>query len=645
MPSAVQRYKRRIAAALARYFPHTTAYLRAEREASAVLSQPATRGKKSPASKAKLDSAKPPAKPRRAARKTSASGIYGPALLAVDAAQSQGMREQVARAVQAGLLSAPSDEQWAMILSPYPLTRIFAGAGSGKSTTLVLRVAFMLCHLGIKPEQLTVISFTNASCAELREQLCKVLGCFNFPFDQAQARQCVRTFHSAMGAMAKSLLDNPRWFEQLDDPQAAGRELDNPLMASRLRPAQQRLLKQAYQQCYAEQPQFRQQVHSLLQLPLPSNEGKRLPKAPLDAFKLQGEFSAAPLYEALYAQAGFIESIGIDIAALQPQALSCPAQARSFSEALVLFWPYFERCLHEQGVMTFNGAFQQLTARLNAHGQGVAAQVLAPFSHLLIDEFQDISPQIVQWLQAVQRAQAQQGGTVSLMAIGDDWQSIYAWRGSSPELFIDFDRHFPSKGRGTCSAVLTLANNYRSIEPIIRDAEALLAGVQHKQAKTSQAIKATQPGDHGVRLIQRFDAKRRLPELLKQIQEQCAHVAARNSGERNAVLLLSRRNEPLQAITAQLDKKLPVKAYTIHRAKGLQAQVAIILDDCLPPEPHPLRNALYAYSGFFSSSYEQAMQDESLRLAYVAVTRGVSRVFWYCQKTQGATRILAAQGK
>ena len=60
------------------------------------------------------------------------------------------------------------------------------------------------------------------------------------------------------------------------------------------------------------------------------------------------------------------------------------------------------------------------------------------------------------------------------MAIGDDWQSIYGWRGSSPELFIDFDRHFPSKGRGTCSAVLTLANNYRSIEPIIRDAEALL---------------------------------------------------------------------------------------------------------------------------------------------------------------------------
>ncbi|WP_160014590.1 DEAD/DEAH box helicase [Pseudomonas sp. 8BK] len=644
MPSAVQRYKRLLSAALARYFPHTTAYLRAERDAAAQLSKPAPRAKKAPA-KGQSANTKRPAKPRRAASKPCTQGIYGPAMLTVEAAQVQAMHEQVARAVTAGLLSAPSEEQWAMILSHHPLTRIFAGAGSGKSTTLVLRVAFMLCHQGIKPEQLTVISFTNASCAELREQLLKVLGFFNYPFDAGQARQCVRTFHAAMGSVAKSVLDNPRWFEQLDDPQAASRELDNPLSAGRLRPAQQRLLKQAYQQCYVEQPVFRQRVHSLLQLPMPPAESKRLPKAPLDAYKLPGEFSAAPLYEAFYVQAGFAENIGINVAALQPQALTGPAAVREFSEALLLFWPYVERCLQAQGLMTFNGAFAQLTARLNAGMQGVPPQLLAPFGHLLIDEFQDISPQIVQWLQAVQRTLAAQGAAVSLMAIGDDWQSIYGWRGSSPELFIDFDRHFPGKGKAKHSAVLTLANNYRSIEPIIRDAEALLGGVQHKQAKVSQAIKATQLGEHGVRLVQRFDSKARLPELLKQIREQCAYAAERNSRERNAVLLLSRRNESLQAISAQLDKKLPVKAYTIHRAKGLQAEVAIILDDCYPPEAHPLRNALYAYSGFFSNSYDQAMQDESLRLAYVAVTRGVSRVFWYCQKTQGATRILAGRGK
>lgn len=128
----------------------------------------------------------------------------------------------------------------------------------------------------------------------------------------------------------------------------------------------------------------------------------------------------------------------------------------------------------------------------------------------------------------MQRAQASLGNVVSRMAIGDDWHSIYGWRGSSPELFIDFDRHFPGKRRAKPSAVLTLANNYHSVELIIRDAEALLGDVQHKQQKPSQAIKTTQPGDHGIRLIQRFDSKANLPELLKQISEQCAYAAERN---------------------------------------------------------------------------------------------------------------------
>ncbi|MFX5756225.1 UvrD-helicase domain-containing protein, partial [Acinetobacter baumannii] len=94
------------------------------------------------------------------------------------------------QAVTLGVVSPPSEEQWAMILCRQPLARIFAGAGSGKSTTLVLRVVFMLCHLGVEPQRLTVISFTNASCTQLREQLLRLLAHWQYPFDAAQARQC-----------------------------------------------------------------------------------------------------------------------------------------------------------------------------------------------------------------------------------------------------------------------------------------------------------------------------------------------------------------------------------------------------------------------------------------------------------------------
>lgn len=643
MPSAVERYKLLLSGALARYFPRTTAYLRAEREAALSLNANRPRTTKATA-KSHTSAPKQPAKPRAKPAKPANPGIYGPALLAVAAQQVEAMRQRAAQAVAAGVISAPSDEQWAMILGRQPLTRIFAGAGSGKSTTLVLRVVFMLCHLGIEPGRLTVISFTNASCAELREQLLRVLAFWQYPFDATQARQCVRTFHSAMGLLARQLLGNPAWFEQLDDRQTG--EPDNPLASARLRPAQQRLLKQVYQDCYAAEPDFRERVHELLGLPPPAADAAgrrpRTARAPLEGFKLAGEFAAVPLFEAFYAQAGFIESIGIRLDRLQPQTLACAARERQFIEALQVFWKHFEDRLHQQGLMTFNGAFQALTDKLAGAESAIPAEALAPLSHLLIDEFQDISPQIVQWLQALHRHLARQGQAVSLMAIGDDWQSIYGWRGSSPELFMDFDRHFPAKGRAKHSAVLTLETNYRSIEPVIRDGEAVLAGVEFKQAKASKAFKVMQPGDHGVRLVQRFELKTRLPELLEEIQAQCAHVASRTRAERTAVLLLSRRNEPLRAIQAQLDKKLPVKAYTIHRAKGLQAEVAIIVDDCAPPEPHPLRNALYAHSGFFRNSYDQAMQDEALRLAYVAITRGMSRVLWYSRKPQGATQLLAA---
>ncbi|UTW09075.1 DEAD/DEAH box helicase [Pseudomonas benzenivorans] len=643
MLSAVKRYRLQLSGALARYFPRTTAYLHAEREAGLVEPPPARNSRKPGAASAKKPSAprKKSAGTSKAAKQAS-PGIYGPAPLPIEAGQVRAMRERVAAAVAAGVISPPSEEQWAMILCRAPATRIFAGAGSGKSTTLVLRVVFMLCHLGVEPGRLTVISFTNASCAQLREQLLRVLEFWQYPFDAAMARQAVRTFHSAMAALAREVLDHPAWFEQLDDK--AGGEPDNPLTSARLRPAQERLLKQAYQDCYDQDAQFRQRVHSLLGLPPPAAD-QHSTKAPLDGFKLAGEFTPAPLYEAFHAQAEFIESIGLRIDRLQPASLSCAAGERTFVEALMPFWRCFQASLQARGLMTFNGAFQRLTDSLAAGAPGLPAQALAPFQHLLIDEFQDISPQIVQWLQALHRALQRQKQAVSLMAIGDDWQSIYGWRGSSPELFMDFDRHFPGRGRSKHSTMLMLETNYRSIEPVIRDGEAVLAALEFKKAKRSQAFKAAHPGDHGVRLVSGFDLKARLPELIKEIEAQCRHAAARPSRERTAVLVLSRRNQPLQAIQAQLDRKLPVKAYTIHRAKGLQAEVAIIVDDCTPPEKHPLRNALYAQSGFFRNSYDQAMQDESLRLAYVAITRGVSRVLWFTRKPQGATELLARRAK
>ena len=369
MLSAVARYKQLLSSALARYFPHTTAYLRAEREAAQPRKPARKQSKKKStgnkkASGRKTDSGKP-----------GPAGIYPGTRLKVEDAQVQAMRERVAQAVNARLIGAPSDEQWAMILCRAPLARIFAGAGSGKSSTLVLRVVFLLCHLEVDPKRLTVISFTNASCSELRERLQRLLDFWHYPHN---AHQCVRTFHAAMATLAKEHLGNPRWFEQLDEP---GDEPDNPLTGGRLRPAQQRLLKQAYQNAYAEDARFRVLTHRLLKLPAPEEPPKGKAKAPLDACKLPGEFTALPLFELLHGQIDFAESLGIRLDRLEVKALDCAPRERDFIEAMQRFHQHFSVLLQSQGLISFNGAFAQLSERLSSDD---GASSFCPSSSMLV---------------------------------------------------------------------------------------------------------------------------------------------------------------------------------------------------------------------------------------------------------------------
>ena len=148
MLSAVARYKKLLSSALARYFPRTAAYRRAEREGAQShepVRRPPPRARAP--RKPKAPTGKPPG------TRQAVSGLYPAAAMKIGAAPQQAMRERVAAAVRAGLIGAPSDEQWAMILCRAPLARIFAGAGSGKSSTLVLRVVFLLCHLELDPQQ------------------------------------------------------------------------------------------------------------------------------------------------------------------------------------------------------------------------------------------------------------------------------------------------------------------------------------------------------------------------------------------------------------------------------------------------------------------------------------------------------------
>lgn len=84
------------------------------------------------------------------------------------------------------------------------------------------------------------------------------------------------------------------------------------------------------------------------------------------------------------------------------------------------------------------------------------------YKHLLIDEFQDTNAIQYAWIRLLA------GDTGSVFAVGDDDQSIYAWRGARVENILNFNKDFPD------AAVVRLEQNYRSSGNILAAANALI---------------------------------------------------------------------------------------------------------------------------------------------------------------------------
>ncbi len=290
---------------------------------------------------------------------------------------------------------------------------VLAGAGSGKTKMLVHRISHLIRTGKAEPRQVLAVTFTNKAADEMRERVASFAG-------DAANDVLISTFHSLGVRILREHGDRlglPRRFAIYDTRDQLG------------------ALKTAAAEVHIADDRF--DLHALLRR--------------ISDWKTRG---VTP------------ERAGLEV-------MAEPARGTRADEYAVLaadVYPKYEDVLRACGAVDFDDLLL-LPVRLLADDEEVRRAVWRRWHYVMIDEYQDTNG--VQ----LEMARHLAGARRNLCVVGDDDQSIYAFRGADVRNILEFEHHFPG------AKVISLVQNYRSTKRILAAANAVIAANPHRHEK------------------------------------------------------------------------------------------------------------------------------------------------------------------
>ncbi len=306
--------------------------------------------------------------------------------------------------------------QQAAIESPTPAL-ITAGPGSGKTSTLIGRIEYMIQTIGIAPEHILALTFSRKAAQEMEERLFAVLNNGN---DNTPTLPKVSTFHAFCADILRqygTLVGLRTDFGLIDEPE--GYFL--------LRQQAQTLRLKHYQNLHAPDYYF----PDLLKAISRAKDELVSPQAYVDLARRMRE------------------------QARDEEALQKAEKALEVAHVYRLY----EEALHRRGDTDFGGLIV-LTVQLLRQHLDILHQLQERYQHILVDEFQDMNRASGVLLRELA------GEARRVWVVGDANQAIYAFRGASPANMSNFEQDFPG------AVVLPLSRNYRSRPDLVKIAEA-----------------------------------------------------------------------------------------------------------------------------------------------------------------------------
>ena len=210
---------------------------------------------------------------------------------------------------------------------------------------------------------------------------------------------------------------------------------------------------------------------------------------------------------------------------------------------------YEEQCQRE-GVVDF-GELMLRSYELLRDNDPIREHYQRRFQHMLVDEFQDTNKLQYAWLK--QLAGNEVGGRFeargSVIAVGDDDQSIYAFRGARVGNMADFVREFDVQRQ------IKLEQNYRSYSNILDSANALIS---HNSRRLGKNLRTTQGAGEPVRV---YEASSDLAEAQWMVDE-IKQLVKSDGFERKEIAVLYRSNAQSRVIESALfNASVPYRVY------------------------------------------------------------------------------------
>lgn len=213
--------------------------------------------------------------------------------------------------------------------------------------------------------------------------------------------------------------------------------------------------------------------------------------------------------------------------------------------------------LADRGAVDFDEQIY-LAIELLLRDPALRARWQAQCRHLLVDEFQDLTPAHLLLLRLLSAP------TYDVFGVGDDDQVIYSYAGASPEFLIDYERYFPGAG----GHALTV--NYRCPPAVVDGARHLLSYNDRRIAKTISAAPG-RTGADGDLSVRRVPEARQAPAVLELVREW---------GDWSSIAVLTRVNSALLPVQVTLmEEGVPCMAplgRNILTRTGIRAALAYL---------------------------------------------------------------------